>query len=405
MAKILYLSYDGLTDPLGQAQILPYLEGLRVKGHPISIISFEKRAFAKRIGDVKRITDHAGIEWIPLTYHKRPPIFSTLWDILHMYRCARQMMQGSAIEIIHFRSYLPGLVALALKRRKSVHIIFDTRGFWIDERIEGGIWNPKNPFYRIITFYLRGKEKELYQKADSIVVLTSKAKKLLISGSPASAKEEKIKVIPCCVDLEFFSRYKLGGNKQSKWFEKLGIHASDKIIIYHGSLGTWYMANEMLDFFLEGTRNDPTYFFLVVTPDDPQIILQHAQKIGVPANRISIYKATREEIPSLLRLSHLAIFFIKPVFSKSASSPTKLGELISMELPIITNAHVGDNDELLRDQQNVFFIEDFSSHHYQKVLNQLTDFIPSKYNPELANYFSLSNGVNAYHDLYQTLSK
>jgi hypothetical protein len=30
--KAFYLSYDGLTDPLGQAQILPYLLGLEQQG-------------------------------------------------------------------------------------------------------------------------------------------------------------------------------------------------------------------------------------------------------------------------------------------------------------------------------------------------------------------------------------
>jgi hypothetical protein len=41
--KALYLSYDGLTDPLGQAQILPYLLGLEQQGMGFVIISFEKK--------------------------------------------------------------------------------------------------------------------------------------------------------------------------------------------------------------------------------------------------------------------------------------------------------------------------------------------------------------------------
>ena len=41
--KALYLSYDGLTDPLGQAQILPYLLGLENQGMGFVIISFEKK--------------------------------------------------------------------------------------------------------------------------------------------------------------------------------------------------------------------------------------------------------------------------------------------------------------------------------------------------------------------------
>jgi len=39
--RILYLSYDGLTDPLGQSQILPYLEGpiyQRLRYYPLSVL-------------------------------------------------------------------------------------------------------------------------------------------------------------------------------------------------------------------------------------------------------------------------------------------------------------------------------------------------------------------------------
>ena len=40
--NILYLSYDGMTDPLGQSQVLPYLIGLTKEGFTFHIISFEK---------------------------------------------------------------------------------------------------------------------------------------------------------------------------------------------------------------------------------------------------------------------------------------------------------------------------------------------------------------------------
>jgi hypothetical protein len=40
--NVIYISYDGMTDPLGQSQVIPYLIGLTKKGHNISIISCEK---------------------------------------------------------------------------------------------------------------------------------------------------------------------------------------------------------------------------------------------------------------------------------------------------------------------------------------------------------------------------
>jgi hypothetical protein len=43
MKNILYVTYDGLTDPLGQSQVIPYLAGLSKYGHRIHIVSAEKK--------------------------------------------------------------------------------------------------------------------------------------------------------------------------------------------------------------------------------------------------------------------------------------------------------------------------------------------------------------------------
>ena len=40
--KILYITYDGLLDPLGSSQILPYIYGIKEFSDSIFIISFEK---------------------------------------------------------------------------------------------------------------------------------------------------------------------------------------------------------------------------------------------------------------------------------------------------------------------------------------------------------------------------
>ena len=41
--KVVFLSYDGITDPLGLSQILPYLFGISSnKNYRITIVSFEK---------------------------------------------------------------------------------------------------------------------------------------------------------------------------------------------------------------------------------------------------------------------------------------------------------------------------------------------------------------------------
>ena len=80
---ILYISYDGLLEPLGQSQVLAYLEILAAH-YRIHLISFEK---PKDLRDKRKVealrnrTDAAGIRWRSLTYHKAPSTLATAWDI------------------------------------------------------------------------------------------------------------------------------------------------------------------------------------------------------------------------------------------------------------------------------------------------------------------------------------
>ena len=82
MKTVLYISYDGMTDPLGQSQVIPYLAGLAKRGHSITALSAEKpHHFALLRERCERIfADHA-IDWHHVPYSKRPPVLATCVDL------------------------------------------------------------------------------------------------------------------------------------------------------------------------------------------------------------------------------------------------------------------------------------------------------------------------------------
>ena len=43
MARVLYITYDGLLEPLGQSQVLQYLKKL-AEYHEITLVSYERTA-------------------------------------------------------------------------------------------------------------------------------------------------------------------------------------------------------------------------------------------------------------------------------------------------------------------------------------------------------------------------
>lgn len=112
---ILYISYDGMTDSLGQSQVLPYLTGLSGE-YAIHLISFEKKErFETFKSTIQTICDTNGITWHPLNYTKTPPVLSTIYDVRQMFRKAKQLDKEHAFTIVHCRSYISALVGLSFK--------------------------------------------------------------------------------------------------------------------------------------------------------------------------------------------------------------------------------------------------------------------------------------------------
>jgi glycosyltransferase involved in cell wall biosynthesis len=384
--EVLYLSYDGLTDPLGQSQILPYLIGLSQKGYNITIISFEKpgrfEADRKFIAD---ICANNRLNWIPLQYHKKPPIISTLWDLRAMKNTAVALHRDRKFRIVHCRSYLSAMIGLDLKRKFSVRFIFDMRGFWADERVEGGLWNLNNPLYRSIYNYFKKMEKKFLFESDSIVSLTHSARKHLEATANIA---NKITVIPCSVDLQLFDPSVIETEHKSKLRRELGIQPDDFVLTYLGSLGTWYMHAEMMDFFKHLKKLKPTAKFLILTPDIKSVAV---------ADDVIARAVPRNEVPLYTSISNAAIFFIKPSFSKKASSATKMGEVMALGLPIVTNEGWGDID---------FFtgVNDAIVLWNEKAAGKIIgNFDSQKIRACARKYLSLEKAIDAYAKIYQEL--
>lgn len=405
LAKILYLSYDGLTDPLGQSQIIPYLEGLSKKGHKIHVVSFEKPHAFHHLNQVaKEKLIKANIQWHPQIYHKSPPVFSTLWDLFKMGQAVRKLHKKYNYQIVHCRSYITSLVGLAMKRKYKVKFLFDMRGFWADERVDGGLWDIKKTIYKIIYNYFKKQEIAFLENADAVVSLTNNAQHEINSWSHVNIKAP-IHVIPCCVDLSLFNRNGINTSEIQAKRKELEIEKEDFVLTYLGAIGTWYMLDEMLDFFTVLLEQKPNAKFLFISADRDMII-KKAHTKNIAHKNIIIYKAQRDEVPLLLSLAQLSVFFIKPAYSKKASSPTKQGELMAMGVPIICNSGIGDTDEIIKRFNAGEVISDFSPTSYKEVLislNRIVELNPKSIIEGAYQTYSLDNGIERYSKIYNDL--
>src|ERR1051326_4740143 len=196
MAKVLYITYDGICDPLGRSQILPYLEGLACFGHRVHIVSLEKKErLLKNEKYLAKQLAEKNILWSKTIYSHSVPLFSQRNNLKRLKKLACEAFSKENFSIVHCRSYLASLCGLELKKKYACKFIFDMRGFWADERVEGNIWNKKNPLYARLYRYFKNKEKKFLKKADHIVTLTEAGKKEILSWQGFSSLQN-ISVIP-----------------------------------------------------------------------------------------------------------------------------------------------------------------------------------------------------------------
>jgi len=397
----LFITIDGLSDPLGQSQILPYVCGLAAKGFPISIISCEKPGNLKKEKEnIKKLIKNLPISWHYLLYDEEGGIFSRYKYVKQLKSLAETERKKQQITHIHCRSYLAALVGLSFKYKYNIPFLFDMRGFWPDERFDGNIWQKHNIIHRLFYIYFKKKEKQFILNSGAIVSLTHAAVNELEKKYPAMV-QNKTTVIPCCVNTNLFQKTVDLMPKQIN-----NMLSQDHVIIYIGSIGTWYYTREMIDCMLIWKKKIPNIKLLILTKDTNA--LENILETYNQEQRSIIVSASAgyRDVPSYLALAKASIFFIKPAYSKIASSPTKMAECWSMDLPIITNSGIGDSDLYFNKYNGGILLNEFNDAAYNQACEKYLRISsePGKYRELAVKYFNVDQAVEDYVAIYKKLS-
>lgn len=401
-SNVLFISYDGMTDPLGQSQVLPYLAGLAALGYKITLLSCEKTERWHNKDVIQAICTKHHINWQPVMYTRKPPIVSTIKDVKKLKKTAAALHKEISFNIVHCRSYISSLVGQWMKQKYHVPFIFDMRGFWADERVDGGLWNLNNPLYKRVYHYFKKKEKQFLTEANAIISLTHAAKDEIENWDIPTGP---ISVIPCCVDMQLFDPEHLKQEQLEALRRKADIPPNKLVIGYVGSLGTWYLLTEMLSFFKFWLQQHPDTIFFFVSNEPKELIHEAARKQHIDIQKIRIISGSRTEMPYYISLMDFGLFFIKKAFSKKASSPVKQGELMAMGVPVICNAGVGDSDFIIDKYRSGELVFSFDETGYADAINRLRSEMnhPAEIRKGCIDYFDLQQGIEQYAAVYQSL--
>jgi glycosyltransferase involved in cell wall biosynthesis len=401
-ADVIYISYDGMTDPLGRSQVLPYLTGLAALGHRIRLVSLEKAALiASGLEAVRKICGDAAIEWHPLHYRSRPPIVSAMINVAALRREARRLHRDRPADFTHCRSDLAGMAGLALKRRSGVPMLYDMRAFWPDERAEGGAWDQSKALYRALFRYFKARQQELIANADEIVMLAEEGRQALTEIGPMP--QAPVTVIACCADFDHFTLSSAGTRGERR--AELGLGAGTPLLIHLGSIGCNVLLGEMLDFLVTYRQRYPAAQMLFLTPQGAEAIFAAARERGLE-EAVRVRSAAREEVPHWLAAADLGLFFVRPVFSKKAASPTKLGEMLAVGLPVVTNSGIGDVAAIVRDLRAGVVVPSFDTAAYRDAIEQLARLRinPQQLREGARRWFDVRGGISTYDGIYRRMT-
>lgn len=398
LPRVLYISYDGLAEPLGQSQVVTYLSKLSCQ-FDISVISFEKYSDinGQQFNSVKLLLEQSKIHWTPLTYTKSPKLLGTAWDILKGVFKGLHIIFRRRILIVHSRSYIAGLMGLIVSLLGRTHFVFDIRGFWIDERLEAGQWSPGS----ILVQFLRAVERLLYNGASKIVILARAGESFVKLRAPEIADDD-IYLIPTCVDVSKFvpSEMRIISAESEK---------STAIVFgYLGSLGGVYDFASAVQFvkYFKSFWNG-SIKLKIISQSSRKLFLNDISVIGLYGVDIEILAVPFDEVPAELDEIDIGLCFYNPGLSRAGACPTKLGEYFAAGKPCVASGFVGDVAHWYELCDLGICVHDRSHENLKEAADSLAarvfDFDKTKIRQFAENELSLEMGVEKYRELYDSL--
>jgi glycosyltransferase involved in cell wall biosynthesis len=318
-----YITYWSLLDPLCQSQSLPYLRALARGGYRVGLITFEQsrwRMSPENLAATQHELRSEGIEWHSLTYHKWPPVLSTLYDMAVGGLTAAVLAKRSRASFVHGRSSVScGAAAIAAKIAQT-RLFVDADGPLSQEYVDAGVWSEGSLGHRITAW---GERKSI-ELADVVAVLTKHRRNEVSSW----VTDTPIHILPCAVDLEQFRPLPIGREQL-----RHDLRLEGTVFVYAGKSGGWYDTEGMIAFMAAAAEVFQPLTLLVLTREDPARFAELCRQANVDLVMRSVPSA---EVPNYLSASDVGLCFRHRFPSQLSCSPIKSAEYLACGLPVMS---------------------------------------------------------------------
>jgi glycosyltransferase involved in cell wall biosynthesis len=386
----LYLTRNGLLEPLGQSQVLAYLRGLS-RDYAITLITYEKDADwadATRVAAQQAACAALGIDWQPQRFLPRPPVIAPALSMLRMVWLTARAVRAKGVRLIHARSYIPAAVALVVSRLTAVPFLFDMRALWPEELITAGRLKRGSILHRAMV----AAERVCLGRAAGVVSLTHAAVEHLNQVYPEQMSGQRVAVIPTCADLDRF----------------VPAATSPEGRVY-GCLGTllsgWFRLDWLTAFVAAAAARDPEARFELTTRDDALALRAAVDPTGQLGPRLRIAPSNPDRVQEVLWQQTASVMFFSEGLGKLGSSPTRMAEILGCGLPVVANDGVGDVARIIRDHRVGVLASGPDPAAMTAAFDDLTTLLqdpdlPRRCRAAAEAVFSLSGGTADYAALY-----
>ena len=399
MPRVLYISYWGALEQLGQSLIVPAVKKLAQSGVQMTLVTFDKPHDLARLDEVRRVREMLstdGIEWLPLNYHKDPKIPATLFDIAHGIVRSLGKRLTKRYDIVHARTYTGGLIGLIVAPLIGAKFVYHNEGFYPDEQVDGGVW-AKNSRPHLVAKRL---ENLMYARADGIIALSHRAKAIIEKLPEVARKKTPIVFVPSCVDLERFHLPETKPHFSTDEFK----------FVYIGSVGNRYILDKIGSFMAAARKVHPNATLQVYSKADTDLITRMLDDGGLAREAWKLEAVPYSEMPARLANFQAGLFFLTEGISEHGCSPTKIGEYWATGLPVVTTPNVSDTDEIIRRERVGVVVERQDEKSYLQAFEELLGLLKDGELSERCRqaaevHYALHPACERQFELYENLAR
>jgi hypothetical protein len=391
MVKALYFSYDGLLDPLGQSQIIPYISAISAAGHSLTIISYEKAERTKaqiEVMDMKLQT--IGINWVHLEFKSGK--FWAIKRLISGVLLIRKLCAHIQPDFLHLRGFIPAIIFQLSRSR--VPSLYDFRGFALGEWLDIGKLTQSS-----LTYYILNQlDRNAVKSASGLIVLEESAKQLL--KKTYDVPNAPLKVIRTCTDVNLYTKRKNICSRDNNPLR----------FVFLGGAKFPYrpdLALMLIEKFLECGVDCNIDF---INEGDHGAIKKAIDLIGISKEKVRILGCEHSKIPDILARYDCGLVMVETSYWRRVCSPTKAGEYLASGMPVISLEGIEGLDELSKRTACVATVsnEELLGHFQDIRVEQIVSFIRStgimhKCQTLAKAEFDLEMAGNLYVELYSEM--